>query len=137
MQAFYGVVSTLITRRQLYSALGSWSTAAEPQLSAAERRAENIKWRRRGANQKLLKTCLALAIMADTWTWSADHQDYYRYTNENGNKTGLIIKITAEVLTRSRTLGDSLGKTGTAARRSAEVCLSDQILALIHLTCFQ
>lgn len=22
--------------------------------------------------------------MADTWTWSADHQDYYRYTNENG-----------------------------------------------------
>lgn len=47
--------------------------------------AEYIKWRRRGANQKLLKTCLALAIMADTWTWSADHQDHYRYTNENGN----------------------------------------------------
>jgi len=105
--------------------------------SAAERRAENIKWRRRGANQKLLKTCLALAIMADTWTWSAGHQDHYRYTNENGNKTGLIIKITAERLTRSRTLGDSLGKTNTAARWSAKVCLSDQILALIHLTCFQ
>lgn len=23
--------------------------------------------------------------MADTWTWSADHQNYFRYTNENGH----------------------------------------------------
>lgn len=74
--------------------------------------------------------------MADAWTWSATHQDYYRYTNEHGDNTGLINKITAGRLTLSRKLGDSLGKTNTAARRSVKVCHSDQILALISYIAF-